>query len=222
MGFMIGSDTDTTGTIEPCPSTPPGPSQPLSVAARKRELRRSILHRRRSITRDELTAAGRQLEMCTTRYVESLPAGSTVAAYVSMGHEIPTTATLRRWSERGLSILVPRLGSGTQIGWGHYAGASALVPMPRSASGGLRPDEPAGEILGPEALQSAQVVLIPALAVDSRHRRLGRGLGWYDRALLHCGEHATVVAVCWPWEISETPLPVDTQDMPVDDVVRLH
>ena len=82
--------------------------------------------------------------------------------------------------------------------------------------GERRPQEPAGEVLPPEALQQAQMIIVPALMVDERGTRLGRGGGWYDRALMHRAANAPVIAVCWPWEIHSTLLPHETHDLPVD------
>jgi 5-formyltetrahydrofolate cyclo-ligase len=43
--------------------------------------------------------------------------------------------------------------------------------------------EPAGNPLRPEAIEQARVVLVPAVGVDERAVRLGRGAGYYDRSL---------------------------------------
>ena len=63
------------------------------------------------------------------------------------------------------------------------------------------------------------MIIAPTLMVDECGTRLGRGGGWYDRALMHRAAHATVIAVCWPWEISSAPLPRETHDLPVDGVL---
>ncbi|KFI79299.1 5-formyltetrahydrofolate cyclo-ligase [Bifidobacterium pseudolongum] len=41
----------------------------------------------------------------------------TAACYVSMGTEISTMPLLALFARRGVRTMVPRLGSGTQIGW---------------------------------------------------------------------------------------------------------
>ena len=41
----------------------------------------------------------------------------TAACYVSMGTEISTMPLLSLFAQRGVRTLVPRLGSGAQIGW---------------------------------------------------------------------------------------------------------
>ncbi|WP_420796576.1 5-formyltetrahydrofolate cyclo-ligase [Bifidobacterium pseudolongum] len=43
---------------------------------------------------------------------------------------------------------------------------------------------------------------MPALRVDRCGARLGRGGGWYDRALAWRRSGVPLVAVCWPWEFT--------------------
>jgi len=50
-----------------------------------------------------------------------------------------------------------------------YDGPGALAPSRHGIS------EPIGDRLGIEAISSAQVIVVPALAVDRRGRRLGQG-----------------------------------------------
>jgi 5,10-methenyltetrahydrofolate synthetase len=68
-------------------------------------------------------------------------------------------------------------------------------------------------------LSLAQVIFIPALAVDTRGTRLGQGLGWYDKALRAASPDATRIAVVYESEVydgDQSPLPRDRHDQPVD------
>ena len=60
------------------------------------------------------------------------------------------------------------------------------------------------------------MIIVPAFAVDPSGIRLGRGGGWYDRALEYKAAKAQVVAICWPWETTSTPIPHELHDVPVD------
>jgi 5-formyltetrahydrofolate cyclo-ligase len=60
--------------------------------------------------------------------------------------------------------------------------------------------------------------VVPALAVDHRGARLGRGGGYYDRALSHARPDATLVAVLFDDELVDH-LPAEPHDRPVDAVV---
>lgn len=191
------------------------------VKATKKALRKKALERRRAIGADEFERAGELLAQAALRRIEGLAAHSTVAAYISMGSEIPTLPMIAALQRRGMRVLVPRLGSGLDIGWGEMDDSSALETMPRTASGGIRPREPRGEVLGAEALRDASVVFVPALALDGSNMRLGRGGGWYDRALAQCGPHTRTVAICWPWERTSGPLPREDHDIAVDEALDL-
>ena len=58
---------------------------------------------------------------------------------------------------------------------------------------GLR--EPAATVAPADAIATATLVVVPALAVDRRGVRLGRGAGFYDRSLLLAAPTALLVAV---------------------------
>ena len=62
-----------------------------------------------------------------------------------------------------------------------------------------RPQEPDSPSGGPDTLSDAELIIVPAFAVDPSGIRLGRGGGWYDRALEYKAAKARVVAICWPW-----------------------
>ena len=73
-----------------------------------------------------------------------------------------------------------------------------------------------GAPLGPVAVADCDVVLVPALAVDRRGVRLGRGGGSYDRALGRA--RGLVVALLHEGELHDEPLPAEPHDVPVDAV----
>ncbi len=74
-------------------------------------------------------------------------------------------------------MLLPVLRPDFDLDWAAYDGEPSLRPAGR----GLL--EPLGERLGVDAVATADVVLLPGLAVSSTGMRLGRGAGCYDRAL---------------------------------------
>ncbi|OZG63589.1 5-formyltetrahydrofolate cyclo-ligase [Bifidobacterium hapali] len=69
------------------------------------------------------------------------------------------------------------------------------------------------------ALRNASLIILPALAVDRHGTRLGRGGGWYDRALTYRAPNAPIIAVCWPWELVASDLPREPHDVPVDAIL---
>jgi 5-formyltetrahydrofolate cyclo-ligase len=102
---------------------------------------------------------------------------ATVAAYVSVGREPGTGVLLDALAAAGKRVILPLLQPDNDLDWATYTGPDGLV----SAGRGLL--EPVGASLGAEAIATADVVLVPGLAVDRTGLRLGRGGGSYDRAL---------------------------------------
>lgn len=111
-----------------------------------------------------------------------------VAAYLALPSEPDSGPLIADLLARGAEVIVPVVVSDTDLAWVQYTGESELRP------GALGIAEPVGERLGPEALASVDVVVLPALAVDRSGHRLGRGAGYYDRALAdHRGVRCAVV-----------------------------
>jgi 5-formyltetrahydrofolate cyclo-ligase len=138
------------------------------------------------------------------------------SVYVARESEPGTDTILERLAARGVRLLLPVLGAGLQRDWAEYSGQGDLV---QRAPG--RPREPGGTPLGAEALADADVIVVPALAVDSTGTRLGQGGGWYDRALAHARQGVLVIALTFPEEVYDAdvrPLPREPHDRPVDAV----
>lgn len=252
----VGDTSDTSGTSGARDARRTTDQTGDARDADKAALRRAAITRRLRISRAQRAEAGIALvaALRDSGLLESLRPGDTVAAYVSMGREIPTRPLLDLLLDAGLRVLVPRLGSGMEVGWGELTDVRALRPMESdtaisaaagaaaaiTAAGGTaaantapadkaaeddscsdssrradtnqsdarqpkarrrhRPDEPDAETLEPQALCDAHLILVPAFAVDRDGTRLGRGGGWYDRALMHRASGTPIVAICWPWE----------------------
>lgn len=141
---------------------------------------------------------------------------SCVSVYASRVTEPGTGPLLEALAARGVRVLMPVLGSGLQRDWAEYAGPDDL----RERAPG-RPPEPGGPTLGAAALADADVVIAPALAIDTTGARLGQGGGWYDRALEHLRPGVPVVALVFPEELYDAgsrPLPRERHDRLVDAV----
>ncbi len=139
-----------------------------------------------------------------------------VSVYAARSTEPGTGPLLERLAARGVRVLVPVLGAGLQRDWAEYAGAEDL----RQRAPG-RPPEPSTPSLGPEAIADADVIVAPALAIDTAGTRLGQGGGWYDRALLHARPGVRVIGLVFPEEVYDAgtrPLPRQPHDRTVDTV----
>ena len=193
------------------------------INAEKQDRRGRLLEARRRIDPAQCLDAGRRLADLLAGQVLAKPGHSrgdqslTVAAFSSIRGEIAMDPSLDLLVGRGYQVLIPMLGTGIQVGWGRLQSEQDLEDMKRIP--GWRPDEPDMPALPPQALNQADLILVPALAIDHAGIRLGRGGGWYDRALALRAEQTSVVGICWPGEFVEDPLPHLDHDLPVDAVL---
>ncbi|WP_459548038.1 5-formyltetrahydrofolate cyclo-ligase [Nocardia sp. X0981] len=129
-----------------------------------------------------------------------------ICAYVPVRGEPGSVTMLDALRSAGSRVLLPVTGEPGPLYWGEYTGAEALRP----ARYGLL--EPAGPPLAPEAVAQAEAVLVPALAVDRRGVRLGRGAGYYDRTLGLADPVARLIVVVRDDEVVER-LPEEPHDI---------
>ena len=178
---------------------------------------KAAVRRRLMAMRAQLPAADRETAGKLIRdHVLSLPqvaAAGTVAAYYSVGTEPDTHSLVYALWKRGSYVVLPLLLPDGDLDWASYEGPDSLVPGPR---GLLQPAEPPR---GTGTISRADVVLVPALAVDRSGRRLGRGGGSYDRALARVGEQVPVIALLYDSELVDE-VPVQEHDQPVRAVAR--
>ncbi|GAA1548199.1 5-formyltetrahydrofolate cyclo-ligase [Nocardioides humi] len=133
---------------------------------------------------------------------------ATVAAYVSVGTEPGTTALLDLLADAGKRVILPVLLPDNDLDWAVYRGPASLAPARR----GLL--EPLGEPLGVDAVATADVVLVPGLAVSTGGLRLGRGGGSYDRALARVPVGTFTCVLLYDDEVLPE-VPAEPHDRPV-------
>jgi 5-formyltetrahydrofolate cyclo-ligase len=179
-------------------------------ATDKQALRERLLAQRRLLRADDLAqAAGRLRDVLLSQ--PDVQQARTVAAYVSVGAEPGTGPLLERLEQAGVQTLLPVLCDDGDLDWARYTGPAGLVRGPR----GLL--QPLARPLGRDAVHAASVVLVPALAVDRRGYRLGRGGGSYDRALARLvGTPTTTIALLHQGELLDLSVPTESHDRPVD------
>lgn len=142
-----------------------------------------------------------------------MSAAGTVAAYYSAGSEPDTHGLVFALWKRGSYVVLPILLPDGDLDWASYEGPGSLAPGPH---GLLQPAEPAR---GPGTVARADVVLVPALAVDLSGNRLGRGGGSYDRALARVSPQVPAIALLYDEELLPR-VPVEPHDQRVRLVAR--
>lgn len=198
--------------------------------ATKKDVRLWASHRRESVNRQDCWRAGQKLALtvqnsiCSKTDPDSLPFTLlqqsqrrkpklqeqtklycqkksthhlTVAGFLPMPGEIDLRPTMDLFLRLGASVIVPRLGKdGRGLAWGAYAEGEIIH---RSTLSHL-PDDPSGGILSAQKLSQADLIFVPSFAIDQAGYRIGRGAGWYDRALTYASPSAILAGVVWPEE----------------------
>jgi 5-formyltetrahydrofolate cyclo-ligase len=193
---------------------PPAAKEELAAAdgeltAAKASLRRRVLAARAALSPQQRAEAGRALRDAVLALPQAQMAG-TVAAYYSIGSEPDTHGLVYALWKRGTYVLLPQLRPDMDLDWASYEGPDSLRAGPRGLT------EPTEPPRGVPAVSRADLVIVPALAVDRRGMRLGRGGGSYDRALARVGPQVPTIALLYDTElVDEVPA------APHDQRVRL-
>ncbi|QPK81013.1 5-formyltetrahydrofolate cyclo-ligase [Schaalia sp. ZJ405] len=144
----------------------------------------------------------------------ALPHPSLPALYVPTIQEPDVSAIIDASARSILPVLVNDIGRYTEPTWGFHTPGS---PLETPLTGPAQPKEPHE---GPDALAQADIILVPALAVDRSGTRLGQGGGWYDRALQFATPTVPIVAAVFDEEFFDAgTLPRQPHDLPVDGVI---
>lgn len=135
-----------------------------------------------------------------------------VAAYYPLGTEPGGSAFVDTVQAACAQVYLPISAPQGQLLWSLYDGPHSMRP------GALGIAEPVGERHSSSILATLDLILAPAMAVSPSGMRLGKGAGYYDRALspLPTG-HPPVVALVHSTEVREVPC--EEHDRPVDGIL---
>jgi 5-formyltetrahydrofolate cyclo-ligase len=190
------------------PERQPADQKPAQKAA----LRSRLLKARAALSQEQRHAAGRLIRDAVLDLPEAQMAG-TIAAYFSIGSEPDSRGLVYALWKRGSYVVLPILTADGDLDWASYEGPDSLTAGPR---GLMQPNEPPR---GPDTIARADLVIVPALAVDRTGNRLGRGGGYYDRALTRVGPPTPIVALLLDGELLDS-LPAEPHDRRVPMVAQ--
>ncbi|OBJ26782.1 5-formyltetrahydrofolate cyclo-ligase [Mycobacterium colombiense] len=178
----------------------------------KAALRDQLLAARRHVADDVRATEARQLCERLEALESMVTSDSTICAYVPVGTEPGSIEMLDMLLRRTDRVLLPVARTAADntplpLSWGEYRPGTLTT----GRWGLLEPPQP---WLPSSALAQAGVVLVPALAVDRRGARLGRGRGFYDRSLGGRDPHARLIAVVRDAEVLDE-VPADPHDIPM-------
>lgn len=145
----------------------------------KDSLRQAIKKARQEMTTAHRASKNAALLANIKRFLSNYPAPR-VAAYSPLPSEpggVHLLETLHPITEK---LYIPRTNDDGSLSWGCYTGESSLE------RGMFNIPEPVSAPFDSNILNTLDLVLVPALAVDKEGYRLGKGAGFYDRALNNC------------------------------------
>jgi len=174
----------------------------------KSDLRREVRREKKSVPKAALdrwsAAVCRRLERHPV-----LTRAKTVLMYSPLPDEPDIRPLVGEFHAAGKRVLLPKVtGEGT-MDFILYTGEDSL----RTGAFGIL--EPSGEAFTDLAAVAAAV--IPGMAFSTDGRRLGRGKGYYDRALSAMPD-TYKIGVCFPFQLKRT-VPSDAWDVAMDEVV---
>ena len=174
----------------------------------KANLRRRILAARAGLSEETLrTSAAATRELLLDQPWGQM--AGLVACYWSIGTEPDTHGLILALWKHGATVMLPVQRPDGDLDWAVYDGPDSLAPGPYGIM------EPVDERRGVDAIRTASLVIVPALAVDrSTGVRLGRGKGSYDRALARVGPHTPTVALLHEGELLDG-VPAEPHDQRV-------
>lgn len=182
----------------------------MTVPETKRQLRRTLFDARRAQPPARRAHENAALIDTVTAFLVDRDA-QLVAAYMPVESEPGGTDFVAQLRSRGYRVVVPISHEDRSMSWLEITDETEFAAGPFGIS------EPVGSPLPAEFLNDVDVVLAPALAADRRGYRLGKGGGYYDRALVALTT-PTVAALVFSTELLDE-VPHEPHDTGVDFVV---
>jgi 5-formyltetrahydrofolate cyclo-ligase len=132
---------------------------------------------------------------------------SCIALYHAIPGEVQTAEFIEKWY-REKKLLLPVI-EGNDLRLLVYTGKDSVKA---GIFGILEPTEKAQTV--PE--EEIDLIIVPGVAFDRQHNRLGRGKGYYDRLLSTL--KAPKIGICYNFQLQDT-IPVEPFDKKMDMVI---
>ena len=174
-------------------------------------LREKVHHQRRSLASPELRVwngliTDRVLGLALYRRADS------IALYSPVENEVDTEKIRDNALLGGKRVFYPKLGK-------EEFPCFVRIDLPEDMGPGRYGiSEPMGDERMTSQIGEGVVIFVPGLAFDLQGNRLGRGGGWYDRALRLLGAKAIRIALAYEFQIVDE-LSLEDWDEKVDQIV---
>lgn len=182
----------------------------MNVAASKRHLRTALFDARKSLSPAQQEQENALLRRNIATLIGEL-APRRVAAYMPTATEPGGADLVNFLSDLGLSVIVPLSRADFSLDFIEVAEDTEFQPGPFGIP------EPMGSALPGNPLHDVDLIFVPALAVDRHGFRLGKGGGYYDRALAKVPDVPTATIVFSAELLDKVPR--EDHDLPTSFII---
>ena len=176
----------------------------------KKELRQFIRNKKRQYSSSQLEELSLSV-LSRLNGNEHLQRAETLLMYYSLPDEVNTHAYIDQLLTEGKKILLPEVIDGENMVIREYTGKHDLK------EGAFNIMEPIGSLFPEERYQELDLAIIPGMAFDGNHNRLGRGKGYYDRFLQKIPQ-VYKIGICFPFQLVEE-IPTEETDIKMDAMI---
>lgn len=170
----------------------------------KQSLRKSLQETRRKTQLGSFDA-----EQLTKRGIFELSKTTgDVAIYMSLPEEPPTENLIQEVRKLNRNVWLPRINN-DELNWIKNPTEFTVGPY------GIK--EPVGEGVLAKDLTELGAIILPALAVDVKGTRLGKGKGFYDRVLVQLKQDVKRIVLLFDTEFI-LEIPKENHDQPIHTI----
>ncbi len=138
----------------------------------------------------------------------------TILFYASFGGEVETFQMIQKATQLNKKIALPMITKGSKD----------MIPtliegLDRLNEGPYRIQQPAYSLDRVVDARDLDLVLVPGLAFDKCHNRLGRGAGYYDRFLAELPEDTPSLGLAFDFQLVDELPYLEAHDITLTDVI---
>ncbi len=179
----------------------------MTISNQKAALRKAMLLKRAELLAPEKVSYDRWICRKLWQMIQDADY-QTVHCYLPMGDEVNIYPLIAQMLEESITVVAPKtLPKGQLL---HLV----LQDLHQLEKGIFGTSHPAGSA---EYLGRYDLIIVPGLAFDRAHRRLGYGGGYYDQFLAQHPE-AYKLGICYPFQLMES-IPYEGHDVVLDQVI---
>jgi 5-formyltetrahydrofolate cyclo-ligase len=169
--------------------------QSATTEETRNDLRRVMLERRRLIPTETCLSRSRVIQS----KVLGLPqyaAARVIALYYAVENEVETRDIIEHALAHEKKVFCPKISIEERPAFAQISSVADLRAVPCSVA-----PEPRRNVALTRADQEGAIVLVPGVAFDCKGNRIGRGGGWYDRALEWFDRQALFIGLAYEFQI---------------------